>query len=181
MTTRWTKFNLFAVVFFASCVALSFSPVDTVHADDFGRIVHHIEASYHVHRNHRFLMGCVGLVVRFWHVGGVKSLKLAIFENQHMDGALGDAKLDEIIQRASRSGWQPMVRSYSRHSSEHSYVYAQPTGKYLKLLVVNVKEDEAEVIQIKVDPVKLDEFLNKNVHGSERHTHSEMDGAMTFR
>lgn len=181
MKTRWSKFNIFAVVFFASCVALSFSPLDTVHADDFGRIVHHIEASYHVHRNHRFLMGCVGLVVRFWHVGGVKSLKLAIFENQHLDGAMGDSELDAIVQRASRSGWQPMVRSYSRRSSEHTYVYAQPAGKDMKLLVVNVQSDEAEVIQMKVDPVKLEKFLNENVHGSGRHTYSGSDGVMAFR
>lgn len=181
MKTRWSKFNIVAVVFFACCVALSFSPVDTVHADDFGRIVHHIEASYHVHRNHRFLMGCVGFVVRFWHVGGVKSLKLAIFEDQHLDGAVGDSELDAIVQRAGRSGWQPMVRSYSRRSAEHTYVYAQPAGKDMKLLVVSVESDEAEVIQMKVDPVKLEEFLKENAHGSGRHTNSGMDGVMAFR
>lgn len=181
MKMRWTKFNIFAVVFFASCVALSFSRVDTVQADDFGRIVHHIEASYHVHRNHRFLMGCVGLAVRFWHVGGVKSLKLAIFEDQHLDGAIGDSELDAIVQRASRSGWQPMVRSYSRHSAEHTYVYAQPAGKDLKLLVVSVESNEAEVIQVKVDPAKLEKFLNENAHGSGRHSYSGTEGAMAFR
>lgn len=180
MKTSWNKFNIFAVVFFSGCVALTLRP-EVVHADDFGRIVHHIEVSYHVHRNHRFLMGCVGLVVRFWHVGGVKSLKLAIFENQHMDGAMGDMKLDEIIQRASSSGWQPVVRSYSRHSGEHDYVYAQPAGKDLELLVVNVETDEAEVIQVKVDPKKLEQFLNENAHGSGRHTHSATDGVMAFR
>ncbi|HET9183007.1 MAG TPA: hypothetical protein VFP59_12795 [Candidatus Angelobacter sp.] len=181
MQTRWIRFNIFAVVLFASCVALTFSPVDTVHADDFGRIVHHIEASYHVHRNHRFLMGCAGFVVHFWHVGGVKSLKLAIFEDQHLDGTNTDTKLDEIIQRASKSGWQPMVRSYSRHSGEHDYVYAQPAGKDLNLLVVNVESDEAEVIEVKIDPKKFEQFMNENAHSSGRHPHSAVDDAMTFR
>lgn len=181
MKTRWSKFNIVAGVFFAGCVALTLRPVDTVHADDFGRIVHHIEASYHVHRNHRFLMGCVGLMVHFWHVGGVKSLKLAIFENQHLDGAMGDSELDAIIQRASRSGWQPMIRSYSRHSAEHDYVYAQPDGKDLKLLVVSVESNEAEVVQIKLDPEKLEQFLNENVHHSGRHSYSGTDGVMAFR
>lgn len=84
-TKKWTKLNVFAVVFFTACVTLSFSP-DLVYADDFGRIVHHIEASYHVHRNYRFLMGFAGIAVKFWHVGGVKSMKIAIFEDQHLDG-----------------------------------------------------------------------------------------------
>lgn len=179
MTTRWSKLNIFAVVFFSCCVALSFGP-NVVYADDFGRIVHHIEASYHVHRNYRFLMGCAGLVVRFWHVGGVKSFKLAYFENQHLDGADTDRELDEIVTRASQSGWRPMVRSVSRRSGEHVYIYAQDAGKDLKLLVVNVEPNDAEVIQVKVDPKRLEEFIAENVGHLERNRHSGTNGAMTF-
>ena len=177
MKPRWTKLNLFAVVFFCCCVALSFAP-NVVYADDFGRIVHHIEASYHVHRNHRFLFAFAGLVVRFWHVAGVKSMKMAYFENQHLDGTDTDKKLDEIVARAGQSGWQPMVRSVSRRSGEHVYIYAQNAGKDLKLLVVNVEPEEAEVIQVKVDPKRLEEFIDENMH---HHGHSGMDSGMTFR
>ena len=177
MKPRWTKLNLFAVVFFCCCVALSFA-ANVVYADDFGRIVHHIEASYHVHRNHRFLFAFAGLVVRFWHVAGVKSMKMAYFENQHLDGTDTDKKLDEIVARAGQSGWQPMVRSVSRRSGEHVYIYAQNAGKDLKLLVVNVEPEEAEVIQVKVDPKRLEEFIDENMH---HHGHSGMDSGMTFR
>ena len=177
MKTRWTKLNVFAVVFFCCCVALSLAP-DVVYADDFGHIVHHIEASYHVHRNYRFLFGFAGMVVRCWHVAGVKSIKLAYFENQHLDGTDADKRLDEIVARASRSGWQPMVRSVSRRSGEHVYVYAQNADSDVKLLVVNVEPNEAEVIQVKLDPKKLEEFIDENVHD---HGHSARDGVMTFR
>lgn len=178
-TTKWTKLNVFAAVFFTFCVVLSFSP-ELVYADDFGRIVHHIEASYKVHRNYRFLMAFAGVVVKFWHVGGVKSMKVAIFEDQHLDGTDTDKKLDEIVARASKSGWQPMVRSISRRSGEHTYVYAQQAGKDMKLLVVNVEPNEAEVIQLKVDPDKLQQFLDENVHHSGHHEHSSVAGTMTF-
>ncbi|HKT50017.1 MAG TPA: hypothetical protein VJV96_06950 [Candidatus Angelobacter sp.] len=180
MTTRWSKLNIFAVVFFACCVALSLRP-ETVYADDFGRIVHHIEASYHVHRNYRFLMGFAGIAVKFWHVGGVKSMKIAIFEDQHLDGTDTDRKLDEIIARASQSGWRPMVRSVSRRTGEHVYIYAQDAGKDLKLLVVNVEPNEAEVIQVKVDPKRLEEFIAENTHHSGHHGHETVDGMMSFR
>ena len=151
---------------------------DVVYADDFGRIVHHIEASYHVHRNYRFLFGFAGLVVRCSHIGGVKSLKMAYFENQHLDGTNTDKELDGIIARAGESGWRPMVRSVSRRSGEHVYIYAQNASNDLKLLVVNVEPDEAEVIQVKVDPKRLEEFIDENVH---HHGHSGVDGGMTFR
>lgn len=182
MNSRWTKLNIFAVIFFTACIALSLNS-DFVYADDFGRIVHHIEASYHVHRNHRFAMGFAGLVVKFWHVAGVKSFKGAIFEDQHLDGTATDAKLDEIVARASRSGWQPIVRSFSRRTGEHTYIYAQNSdaGSDLKLLVVSVERNEAAVIQVKVAPDKLEQFIEDNAHGSGRHGHSAMDGAMGFR
>lgn len=178
-TKKWTKLSVFVMVFFTACVGLSFSP-DLVYADDFGRIVHHIEASYHVHRNYRFLMGFAGIAVKFWHVGGVKSMKIAIFEDQHLDGTDTDKKLDEIVGRASKSGWQPMVRSISRRSGEHVYIYAQQAGKDMKLLVVNVEPAEADVIQVKVDPDKLEQFLDENMHHSGHHEHSSTAGTMTF-
>src|SRR6185437_14643506 len=104
--------------------------------------------------------------------GGVKSFKLAYFEHQHLDGADTHRELDEIVTRASQSGWRPMVRSVSRRSGEHVYIYAQDAGKDLKLLVVNVEPNEAEVIQVKVDPKRLEEFIAENVGHLERNRHS---------
>src|SRR5947209_13934256 len=76
--------------------------------DDFGTIVQHIEAQYHVHRQHRFVMGMAGFVLKFYHFAGVKSLKGAIFENQPFLDAGADNRLDEIIRDATNSGWQTM-------------------------------------------------------------------------
>jgi hypothetical protein len=165
-TMKRNKLNVFAVVFFAVCVVFALSS-DTVFAyDDFGRIVNHIEANYHVHRNYRFVMGFAGMVVKCWHIGGVKNFKGALFEDQTLARSASDATLDEIVQRASQSSWRPVVRSYSRRSGEHTYIYAQEVGKDLKLLIVNVEPSEAEVIQVQVDPDKLDQFLDENIgHG----------------
>jgi len=179
MKTQWTKLNVCASVLVAACAGLSVAP-EMVYADDFGRIVHHIEASYHVHRSHRFVLGCVGLVVRFWHVGGIKNLKLAIFENQDFTGTETDKKLDELVSRASRSGWQPVVRSYSRLSGERSYIYAQNDGTDLKLLIVNLNPDEAEVIQVKADSNRLEHFVGEALRGSGRHGHSAFDRGIAF-
>ena len=71
-----------------------------------------------------------------------------------------------------------MVRSYSRRDGEHTYIYAQDAGKDLKLLIVSVEPDEAAVVQVKVDPDKLAQFLDENVGHSGR---SGRDGMLSFR
>jgi len=129
--------------------------------DDFGKIVHHIEANYHVHRQHRWVMGLAGFTVKFWHIAGVKSFKGAIFENQPFVQAASDTRFDEVVRAAMDSGWQPLVQSWDRHTGERTYIYAQDLGKDLKVLVVNLESNEAVVLQVKVDPKKLNDFIEE--------------------
>ena len=142
--------------------------------DDFGKIVHHIEVNYHVHRQHRWVMGLAGFTVKFWHVAGVKSLKGAIFENQPFVNAASDTRFDEVVRAAMDSGWQPLVQSWDRHSGERTYIYAQEVaskkGSDMKLLVVNLESNEAVVLQVKVDPKKLNDFIEETnaVHHRNR-------------
>jgi hypothetical protein len=147
-------------------VAALLAPAPSAFArDDFGKIVHHIEANYHVHRQHRFVMGLAGFTVRFWHIGGVKSLKGAIFENQRFTNAASDMRFDEIVRAAMDSGWQPLVQSWDRRTGERTYIYAQDLGKDMKVLVVTLESNEAIVLQVKVDPRKLDEFIEETSPG----------------
>jgi len=147
-------------------VATLVAPAQNAFAkDDFGKIVHHIEANYHVHRQHRFVLGMAGFVVKFWHVGGVKNLKAAIFENQPFTNATSDTRFDEVVRAAMDSGWQPVVQSWDRRTGERTYIYAQDLGKDLKVLVVNLESNEAVVVQVKVDPNKLDAFIEETSAG----------------
>lgn len=136
--------------------------------DDFGKIVHHIETQYHVHRQHRFAMGMAGFVVKFYHFAGVKSLKGAIFENQPFVNAASDTRFDEIVRAAMDSGWQPMVQEWDRHTGEKTYIYAQDLGKDLRVLVVNLEPNEAVVLQVKVDQKKLGDFIQEASIGRHR-------------
>jgi hypothetical protein len=143
-------------------------PAQATAKDDFGRIVHHIEAKYHVHRQHRWVMGLAGFTVKFWHIAGVKSLKGAIFENQPFVNAASDTRFDEVVRAAMDSGWQPLVQSWDRHTGERTYIYAQDLGKDMKVLVVNLESNEAVVLQVKVDPKKLNDFIEETNAGHHR-------------
>lgn len=166
-TLPWMKTNSLRriTILLSALSAMFWMGSGAAHADDFGHIVRHIETRYHVHRQHRIVLGFAGLVVKVWHVAGVKSLKVALFEDQQFAGSATDRDLDEIIQRAGGNGWQPMVRSYSRRTGEHTFIYAKDLGKDLQLLVVNVEPNEAVVAQVKVNPDRLFQVIDSN--GSE--------------
>ncbi len=127
--------------------------------DDFEKIVHRIESRYHAHRNYPFLMAFAGFAAKAWRGSGVKDVKIAYFEDQCVLESASDRELDEMVQAAGRSGWQPMVKSVSRRHGEHVYVYARTEEKDLRLLVVNVEPSQAEVVQVKLDPRRLEQFM----------------------
>jgi hypothetical protein len=173
-----TRLNRLAAFFFTCCVVVTLWPRAVFAGDDFNNIVRHIESQYHVHRSYPFLIGLAGLVAQAWPGTGVKDVKIALFEDQHLLQTASDSELDELVQAAGNSGWQPLVKSYSRRSGDHSYIYAKPEGRYLSLLIVNVEPSEAEVVQVKIDPSKLEEFLNDRsvrTHGGHKHHSQEME------
>jgi hypothetical protein len=86
--------------------------------------------------------------------------------------AASDTRFDEVVRAAMDSGWQPLVQSWDRHTGERTYIYAQEVaskkGTDMKLLVVNLESNEAVVLQVKVDPKKLDEFIEETSAGHHR-------------
>jgi hypothetical protein len=139
---------------------------DAAAVDDFGAIVHQIETQYHVHRNYRFLMAFTGVAVKLTSFTGVKGFKAAIFENQHLFQSQPDDQLDEVMQSAGKSGWQPLVRSFSRRTGEHNYIYIKGASKDLKVLVVSVEPGETVVAQVKINADKLSGFINEHTRES---------------
>jgi hypothetical protein len=170
--------NSKALAFACLMLACLFTTAQNAFArDDFGKIVHHIEVNYHVHRQHRWVMGLAGFTVKVWHIAGVKSFKGAIFENQPFVNAASDTRFDEVVRAAMDSGWQPMVQSWDRHSGERTYIYAQNLGKDMKVLVVNLEPNEAVVLQVKVDPKKLNDFIEETNGGHHRNRPTPRDEA----
>ena len=172
--TKKNKYSVLALGF-ALTITLFVTPQPAFAADDFGKIVHHIEANYQTHRRYRWAMGLAGFTVKVTHFAGVKNFKGAIFENCNFSGSGTDMRFDEVVRAAMDSGWQPMVQSYDRHSGERTYIYAQYLGKDMKLLVVNLEQTEAVVIQVKLNPDKLTDFVNEAGSSHGRHNSPQRD------
>jgi hypothetical protein len=166
---KMTKTNLLLCAVLVLCATTAFASDSAVKNDSaskndatFKNVVRHIESHYHAHRSHGFLMGFAGLMVKCTQFSGVKDMKTAIFEDQNFSDTGSDTRFEEVVRGGLDHGWQPLVQSYSRRSGEHSYIYAQYAGKDMKLLLVTLENSEAVVMQLRIDPDRLSEFVNEH-------------------
>lgn len=136
---------------------------------EFGLLVHYVESHYHAHRSYRFLLGFASLAVNVARPYGVKGMKLALWENQNFSSnSKIDSDFPAVVRAGLADGWQPMVRVWSRRDGERTVIFAKPDGKNMKLLVATVESDEAVVLQMKIDPDKLSECIDRWSRGNKQ-------------
>ena len=143
---------LLLIAISAQCVALG---------DDFGMVVKNIERHYGARKKRIPLLGLAGSVVKIIHPAGVKSFKLAVFENQNFAPGERDYAFDQAVRSSIDSKWKPMVRSNNRSSGNRAYIYAHRSGKDVEMLTVTLSPRQAIVVQAKVDPGAVSRFLEK--------------------
>jgi VWFA-related protein len=129
--------------------------------DPFAEAVKHIEKHYNARQTHVPLMGLANFVLKFWHPAGVKNIRLAVFQNQNLTSETAGADFDKNFRSATGSQWEPIVQIYSRKNDERTYIYHADPGKDMKILVVNLGKRDAVVAQVKFEPEKLAEFMQK--------------------
>jgi hypothetical protein len=135
-----------------------------VHAGDreFDAVVGHIKREYHGKKQGGFALGLAGFAIRFAHPAGVKSLKLAVFEQ--LSGTSDNAGLDAVLRDTLAEGWTPIVRVYSKKEREQTYVYLRPKGDDIELFIVSVDGEDATVVKAKVDvDAAADWLANANI------------------
>jgi VWFA-related protein len=134
----------------------------TVLADDgFGSVVKKVESHYKAKRRSIPFLGLAGFVVKIVKPAGVKSFKLAVFEDQDFSPGPADFDFERAIGDSLGKKWQPLVRSRLLSSGTRAYVYSQPSGKDIKLLVATFDRRQAIIVEAKVDPDRLMSFIEK--------------------
>ena len=155
--TQRKRYFIYAL---ALSVALSLSPV-TARAKDpeFDAITKHLKSQYKAKRRKIPFMGLANFAVKLIHPAGVKSIKVAIFEELDHAPAAGNNELSLVMRNALSADWQPLVRIRAR-DGDQTYVYARGVGESVNLMVVTIDRDEAVVARVKVNPEKLKAFLD---------------------
>src|SRR5215213_2691177 len=141
-----------------SLMALFYAPV-IVKADDFDTVVRNVRAACGGKRVRIPFLGLAGFATKLVRPAGVKSFKLAVFEDVTRAGdvsGLGDA-----ISRSLGPEWRPLVRVRSGRGAEQTHVYVREAGDNLKVMIVTLDGDQATVIRAKVNPEALARFARE--------------------
>lgn len=150
--TRALKYAMLAPLL----LAFVFASPATARADDFDAVVRNVRAACGGKKVHIPFLGLAGFATKLVRPAGVKSFKLAVFEDLTRAGDVSG--LGAAVERSLGPGWRPLVRIRSGRGAEQTHVYVREAGDNLKLMIVTLDGEQATVIRAKVDPEALARF-----------------------
>ncbi len=149
--------SLAALVVTAALISAA-APAARADDPEFDAITHQLKSHFNARRVSIPFLGLANFFVRVVRPAGVKSVKVAIFEDlSSTPGQLGNG-FNAIMRSVLSPEWQPLLRVRSR-DGERLYVYAREAGENIKLMVVNIDQTDAVVARVKLSPKRLAEFL----------------------
>jgi hypothetical protein len=159
--TKHRKLFIHTLVAFVITATMLTAASQTARADDpeFDAITKHLKLHFNARRVSIPFLGLARFFVKIVRPAGVKSFKVAIFEDLNCAPGATDSELGLVMRSALGAEWQPLVRVRSR-DGEQLYIYAREAGENLKLMVVTIDHTDAVVARVKVSPQKLSDFLN---------------------
>ena len=146
----------------AACAVALFALALPLRAGDatFQAVVARVERNLGIRQERIPGMGLASFFVRVARPAGVSSFRMAIFGDvSSCHGEAGKAFREEV-ERAARGEWSPLIRVADRRSGELTSVLGQQVGKRMKLLIAVVDDDDAVLIEMKVDADMLRDWLN---------------------
>ena len=128
----------------------------TARADEFDSVVRNVRAACGGKKVRIPFLGLMGFATKLVRPAGVKSFKLAVFEDVTRGGDVSG--LGAAIGQSLGPEWRPLVRIRAGGGAEQTHVYVRDSGNDIKLLVVTLGGAQATVIRAKVNPEALARF-----------------------
>jgi hypothetical protein len=141
-----------------SLVGLS-HPAAYAKGNDFDAVVRNVRAACGGKKVRIPFLGLAGFATRIVRPAGVKSFKLAVFED--LTPKADASGLGAAIGQSLGPDWRPLVRVRSGHGAEQTHVYVREAGNDLKLMIVTLDGSQATVIHAKVSPEALARFARE--------------------
>ena len=149
-------FRCFARFLAALSLVAIFCSTASAKGDDFGAVVKNVRAACGGKKVRMPFLGLANFAAKLVRPAGVKSFKLAVFEDLTMSGDVSG--LGAAVGRSLGPEWRALLRVRGGHGAEQTYVYVREAGDDLKLIVVTLDGDQATVIHAKVSPEALVKF-----------------------
>ena len=131
----------------------------------FDGVVDSIESQYHVHATRIPFMGLASLIAGGATHGGVGGIHVAEFE--HFTAPVDGEELDRMVEQKLGQGWTRMIRETSRHGGEQTLIFARPEKKRMGLFIVDLDGGEMNVVQVSVNPDRLNETVKQYKHNED--------------
>ena len=156
MKSTHAKYIIAIVLLFISAPAYA-------SGDDFNSVVKMIEQFYRVkHQGIPFLakagMKVASTAARIKggeakRIAEAGSIKLAVFEDQAFNGDF--MKFRASLNGALNESWMPLIQTVSTTNPEQNYIYLRNAGDKYNVLVINIAERDATVVQVTVSAKNL--------------------------
>ena len=143
----------------------------TACAASFQDVVSHVESRLGARRMR--MPGLGMLVNSFTFVrrpGGASSMKMAIFEDQHLD----PARFQAAVRDAVGSDWKPMLQVSSRRSREGVVAYVRTSGNSFEMLIATSDSDDSTLVQLKLDGRHFSSWLSDQTTKDRRRHDSDI-------
>ncbi|MGA9061639.1 MAG: hypothetical protein WB341_08230 [Terracidiphilus sp.] len=128
----------------------------------FDGVVSSIESRYHVRATRIPFLGLVSLIAGRATHGGVAGVHVAEFE--HFSAPVDSEELNRMVEEKLGQGWERMIRETSRKGNEQTLIFAHPEGRRMGLFVLDLDGNELDVVQVSVDPDRLNDTVGKYEH-----------------
>jgi len=131
--------------------------------DDFNSVVKMIERFYSVKHQSIPFLAKAGVKVattaakikggQAKRIAEAGSIKLAVFEDQDFNGDF--TRFRASLNGALNDTWMPLIQTLSAKDAEQNYIYLRNAGDKYNVLVINISEREATVVQVTISSKNL--------------------------
>ena len=129
----------------------------------FSTVVKHIKSNYNGKQQSFFgMMMFARMAVKMIKPAGVKNFKVVLIRELDFTRGPrpGQSEFHSFIRSKIEPVWSPLVQFSAPREKQWTYVYALHEKEDIKILVVTMQRAEAVVVQAKISPEKLIEFMN---------------------
>lgn len=127
---------------------------------EFHAVVKTIESQYGVHHM-RIPFGLVTFCLKVGQVPGASGLKIAVFDHLQRPSGTSTEAFEQSVESSMGKAWRPLVRVRSNNDNELTLVYANPSDRDIRALVVCIEPNQATVVQARVTAAQIRKWIEQ--------------------
>ena len=141
-------------------------------ADEFGAVVKSMESRHGFHRTNPHLIGMAGLIANPMMWGSdANRFQIASFENEDSASKSTLQELDQILTASLSENWRPFLQLGPRKDGKATAIYADVTGKNMRLLIGSIEGNNIGFVQMELDEKAVARVLTNLKGGAKAAAH----------